>query len=555
MIRTTLRRDDEPVRSLGVNYDEVGLAPTLIETTVCPSCQKSIASDRFEVHQRVCLKRALKEREKLEHLKQIAPSNQNAVIEQKHNIQTEQTTKEMQQNDSFGSDNFQSISQTQNNSQPKLYTKIQSGGTPLFYSSSAKRNISQNEEDLPIQHNYADQEIEYASPFTVSDLPDNSENDYKPQRRTRQEIESREGFAIKSTEIEDEDVSEFSNVSQTTRLSALGNLTSTNLSSTILSPTHAQHNQSGALSSRSSNTLKSPTNVASRFKQTPQLVQCKFCGRSFFPDRIEKHEGVCQLKAEKEKEKEWRGDIKEKKKIGRDGYGSGSVSGSSISNGVNSASGQSSSISSSIPYSSHLSNTNTHQRSLKQPSLPQKQSTSHSRRNSTVSAQSFPAQNTTPSSLSSSIASPLPAPTLSELYEQVTNMESKRKRCFNGLLLYRSSALTPETCIGEVLYEPDRTIIDELPLLVEEQLAVRIKPERMMKNGFIPIFRGQLSFYVNEVFRKEEDVLVVEEEVIEEENEIRGEGIEFKARNYSDINTGRRITDNADMIEDEKVIT
>ncbi|KAA6360451.1 MAG: hypothetical protein EZS28_044022, partial [Streblomastix strix] len=109
------------------------------------------------------------------------------------------------------------------------------------------------------------------------------------------------------------------------------------------------------------------------------------------------------------------------------------------------------------------------------------------------------------------------------------SLPHKRKRKFKGLVIFTSPSMTKKSCIGEVIYEEESTVIEELPLLIEEQLGINVDlsqhrnissqydPESdnvndsgtMWKNGFIPIHSSQFNILVKDYFSNPADSLCI----------------------------------------------
>lgn len=81
-----------------------------------------------------------------------------------------------------------------------------------------------------------------------------------------------------------------------------------------------------------------------------------------------------------------------------------------------------------------------------------------------------------------------------------------------GVRIYSNPVASPRSCVGEILYDPETTVLSSLPDLIEEQLGITTSIDKMKKNGFIPIHRGQYQFLVSNLCRTESDYFSIEQE-------------------------------------------
>ena len=63
--------------------------------------------------------------------------------------------------------------------------------------------------------------------------------------------------------------------------------------------------------------------------------------------------------------------------------------------------------------------------------------------------------------------------------------------------------------LGEVLYDPDTTTLEELTLLIEEQLGVQVDINHMSCNHVRPLTQEHLNTLVSTIFPSQTDILSV----------------------------------------------
>ncbi|KAH7820085.1 uncharacterized protein MONOS_6087 [Monocercomonoides exilis] len=253
--------------------------------------------------------------------------------------------------------------------------------------------------------------------------------------------------------------------------------------------------------------LKEVQNVDVDLKQEKSTVnedrvQCQKCGRLFFSERIKKHESVCHGRMQESTKRNSRASLiqAQTKPATTPNHTTATTLDS-----------QANTLGSSRPrhLDSKISSTENQKGTISISRIPRLTSKVNlkPKAHATTSASSH--NLSTPKSRKMAF-DPLSGESISRQLNILNEMEKTKSKMNCGLLVYLTSPSGQSTCLGELLYEKDATIVEELSLLVEDQLGARVKPDTMKKNGVIQLHKQQYPFSVSSIFRKDSDYLLVE---------------------------------------------